>query len=106
MRVTLIAGLLLALVAAAPAGAAPANDDVDDAVRLGALPARVSGATDDATTERDEPASRCGRTSGSVWYRLRADRRGPIAVTLEAEGTLQAVVGVFRRTRTSFQPVA
>ena len=106
MRVTLIAGLLLALVAAAPAGAAPANDDVDDAVRLGALPARVSGATDDATTERDEPASGCGRTSGSVWYRLRADRRGPIAVTLEAEGTLQAVVGVFRRTRTSFQPVA
>ena len=64
MRVTLIAGLLLALVAAAPAGAAPANDDVDDAVRLGALPARVSGATDDATTERDEPASRCGEDLG------------------------------------------
>jgi hypothetical protein len=40
-----------------------------------------------------------------VWYRLRVDRRGPVAVRLEAAGELEAVVGVFRRTRTRLQPV-
>ena len=77
MKLSLIV-VLVALVAASPAAAAPDNDDVADARALGALPARVTGTTSDASAEADEPASTCGRTSGTVWYRLRADRRGPI----------------------------
>lgn len=105
MKVKLIV-LLAALVIASPAAAAPDNDDVADARTLGELPARLTGTTSDASAEADEPASTCGSTSGSVWYRLRGDRRGPIVVQLEAAGKLQAVVGVFRRTRTRLQPVA
>lgn len=68
MKVRLIA-VLAALVAASPAAAAPDNDDVADARALGALPARLTGTTSDASAESDEPASTCGLTSGSVWYR-------------------------------------
>ena len=98
--------LVAALVAASPAAAAPNNDDVADARALGVLPARLTGTTSDASAEADEPTTTCGRTSESVWYGLRVDRRGPIVVQVETSGKLQAVVGVFRQTRTRLQPVA
>jgi hypothetical protein len=104
MRVFLIV-LLAALAAAAPAGAAPGNDDVADARALGELPARLTGTTSDAGVERDEPGTRCGAASATVWYRVRADRRGPIVVQLDAVDTL-AVVGVFRRSRAQLRPVS
>src|SRR5688572_8715443 len=106
MKKMILIAVSAALVVASPAAAAPDNDDVADARALGALPARVAGTTSQASAEGDEPASTCGRTSGSVWYRLRADRRGPIVVQVEAAGELEAVVGVFRRTRTRLEPVA
>jgi hypothetical protein len=106
MRLVPIA-LVVALATASSAAAAPSNDDLRDAQRLGDLPARVGGTTRDAGTERSEPRTRCGATSGTVWYALRSDRRGPLIVQLEAAGALQAVVGVFRRGRGDrLQPVA
>lgn len=101
-----VCAVLVALLAASPASAAPANDDVDSARDVGALPARLTGTTSDATIERDEPTTRCGAASGTVWYRLRASRRGPIAVRLDAAGTLQAVVGIFRTARGGVEPVS
>lgn len=105
MRI-LLAAFLSALAVVAPAAAAPGNDDVADATRLEQLPARLTGTTADATIEADEPASRCGRVSGSVWYRLGADRRGPVAVQLAAPTRARAVVAVYRRTPSSLQPVS
>jgi hypothetical protein len=102
----LIGVLLLALSTAPSAAAAPGNDDIGDARLLAELPARTSGTTRDAGTESEEPSYRCGAVSGTVWYRVRSDRRGPIAVQLEARGELEAVVGVFRQARTRLQPVA
>ena len=106
MRLTLFAILLLALATAPSAFAAPDNDDVGNARLLAELPARTIGTTRDAGTESDEPSFSCAPVSSTVWYRVRSDRTGPIAVQIEARGELEAVVGVFRQTRTRLAPVA
>jgi hypothetical protein len=101
-----LATLLAALATAPTAAAAPDNDDLGAARRLAHLPARATGTMRDASIESTEPSFSCGAVLGTVWYRVRSDRRGPIAVELEARGELEAVVGVFRQARTRLQPVA
>ena len=68
-----IAVVATALATAAPAGAAPSNDDFADArpIRVGQT---VTGTTVGATGERGEPIHGPG-TRQSVWYRLRSSRR-------------------------------
>jgi hypothetical protein len=68
-----IAVVATALATAAPAGAAPSNDDFANAqpVRVGQT---VTGTTVGATGERGEPSHGPG-TRQSVWYRLRSSRR-------------------------------
>ena len=64
--------LVVPLVGASPAAAAPpANDARAAAVDIGALPAAEDGTTAEATLEADEPPSSCsGALKGSVWYRF------------------------------------
>jgi len=86
---------------------APGNDDRQDAFDVGSLPAAVNGTTVGATVERTEPRSGCARTGPSVWYRFTVGAEPPkrLAVELNANGDLDAVVDVFVRQRSQNLPV-
>ena len=108
VRTTGLAAFLLstAVLGAIPAAAAaPDNDERDDATRVGALPAHLSGATAGSTRQRGEPASPCARIAGSVWYRFDAAASRRIVVRLQAGGDLDATLDVYKRFRSqqSFQ---
>jgi hypothetical protein len=93
-------GCGLAAALAVPAGALaapPANDLRANALGL-ELPARETGTLAEATLDLDEPGS-CRALAGSVWYRFTAPASGRLVVLIEAAGELDAVVELFRRTR-------
>lgn len=98
--VLLVTSFVLSLFAATPALAAPpVNDNRESAVTL-SLPQSVTGSTVEATLEDGEPSDyQCdGSSKGSVWYRL-SGVSGRIALTLQADGDLDATVTVFTRVR-------
>jgi hypothetical protein len=74
--VVTVAGLLLALVNAPPALAQPANDDVDNATVVGALPFTDTVSTTEATTADDDPF--CNGNEHSVWYSFTPTRNATI----------------------------
>src|SRR5215213_7341132 len=100
---TAAAALFPSVAAAAP----PSNDNRADAQVIDGLPARVQGTTVDATTEDPEPGSGCqyGSTN-SVYYSFRAGADGRVLFRLHADGDLDAVIDVFRRTRSQLEPLA
>ncbi|HVL97425.1 MAG TPA: hypothetical protein VM266_16330 [Solirubrobacteraceae bacterium] len=100
--------ILLVALAATPAAAAadpPPNDDRANARVLTDLPADVAGTTVDATSEPDDPGSRCLPSRNSVYYQFRAGADGRVVLRLQAEGDLDAVVDVFRRARSQLEGV-
>jgi hypothetical protein len=106
------AGLVAAIVAAVLATAAPAapappppNDARASARLIDGLPVSLTGTTAGATVESDDPSS-CANAAGSVWYTLTAGADERIAVQLDANGDLDAVVDVFQRTRSQLSSVS
>jgi hypothetical protein len=98
--------LLVVLLLGAPARAqaqAPRNDARTAPQRLN-LPATIDGTTRDSTLEADEPPA-CAPLRGSVFYELTARSGGAIVVQLQAAGDLDAVLDVFRRTRSQLDVV-
>src|SRR3954447_3973062 len=103
MRIRLWLGLtivaLAALLAPALAAAAPPpNDDRADARNV-SLPTTVGGTVVGATREQDDPGSFCAPEAGTVWYRIHTAREGRVIVNLQAGGTMDAVVDVYRVRR-------
>jgi hypothetical protein len=113
MRRTSIVAVLTAILALATAGAAiadpapPSNDSRDNPVVLGSLPASASGTTAGATIAPTDPPAGCADEGGSVWYQLTVGEQAPpkLAVQLEANGELDAVVDVFVKQRSQSIPV-
>jgi hypothetical protein len=105
-RVGALLGLVTVAALAAPAGALarPANDDLGSARPL-ELPARVDGTVVGATVEPAEPPSSCGPTAGSVWYQFKAPADRRAIVLFDAAGDLDAVVDLYRRTRSRLDSV-
>jgi hypothetical protein len=56
-----------------------------------------------ATVESDEPAS-CDSLGDSVWYRFTAPAGGRVVLLLDAAGDLDAVLDIFRRSRSNLVP--
>lgn len=85
--------------------AAPANDDRTTATAL-APPQTLTGTTAEATIEGGEPSSNCdfAGVKGSVWYSLTGVKKR-FAITLIADGDLDAVVDVFVRKRSQTSSV-
>lgn len=104
--VVLLAAVVLLVLPATAAAAPPPNDDRNNAQQIGKLPARVNGTTVDATTESTDPGSRCGPTRNSVFYEMTAADAARIVVRLDAAGDLDAIVDVFRRTRSQLTALA
>jgi hypothetical protein len=87
--------------------AAPPPNDVRSAAQpLGMLPADVRGTTVDAALDGDEPASGCAQMRASVWYAFDASESRSVAIALDADGELDAVVDVFVRERSQITPAA
>ena len=101
----LAVGWVLATAPAAPA-APPSNDARAAARPLGTLPADLRGTTVESSLESDEPFAGCAAMRGSVWYAFDARESRSIAVALDAEGELDAVVDVFVRERSQITQVA
>ncbi len=93
---------LLAVPAAATAN--PPSNDNRESARAISVPQRVSGTTVEATDEQGEPRSNCATSKGSVWYRF-SGNGGLVALSLVANGDLDAVVEVFavRRSQTTLR---
>jgi hypothetical protein len=79
------------------AAAPPPNDNRADAQDV-AIPSTVDGTTVDSTREADDPASECAQDDGSVWYRVNP-KKGRVIVQLAANGSLDALVDVYRVQR-------
>jgi hypothetical protein len=89
----------LLLLPAAASAAAPSNDDRATPAALGSLPAQVTGTTVDATRVPTDPYSSCGSAGPQVWYRFTAPGDGRVAVSLQADGALDAFVDVYLSER-------
>ncbi|MGG7380776.1 hypothetical protein ACQ7B2_19180, partial [Escherichia coli] len=68
--------------------APPPNDNRANATRLGDPPVTVSGNTTGATAETADPRTYCGRTDGTLWYRLSGVASGRLALRMTAAGDL------------------
>jgi hypothetical protein len=79
-------------VFAAPAMAAPANDDFEHAQPIGAVPAGVPGTLNGAT-----PQMGVGRgANADVWYSFTPSASGPVAIALpEHNGSVDSQASVF-----------
>jgi hypothetical protein len=101
----LACGLLITGLASPPGWAAPPpNDNRDDATVINP-PAEIQGTLVDATTEPVNEGSTCASTDASVWYRFTAPNRGAVIITLDAGGEMDAVLDLYRRTRSRYGQV-
>jgi hypothetical protein len=106
--IAFIIGALIgpATAAAARSAGAPGNDNRASATPVGGLPATLSGTTVGATDDPTDPRTDCGRAHDTVWYRLSGAQTGRLVLRLSAFGKLDAVVSVYRATRSRLTPVA
>jgi hypothetical protein len=106
--IAFIIGVLIvpATAAAARTAGAPGNDNRASATPVGGLPAALSGTTVGATDDPTDPRTDCGRAHDTVWYRLSGAQAGRLVLRLSAFGKLDAVVSVYRATRSRLTPVA
>src|SRR5207302_5677961 len=82
----------------------PANDRAAAATRLRRLPATVRGTTVGARSDENDPTD-CSLAGATVWYRVRAPRKGLIVLKLHANGSLDAVVDVREQARSQLRGV-
>ena len=92
------------LLAPAAQAAPPANDARGDAQAL-AVPSTVRGTTVDATVEAGEPFSCSTLAANTVWYSIAPSAARDLVLELDAAGDLDAVVDVYRRTRSQLTAV-
>ena len=101
-QATLICALALFLIPATATAARfagpPANDNRATPTAI-ELPASVSGTTIGATDDPKDPPSNCGRAHDTVWYRISGAPTGRVVVRLNALGSLDAIVSVYRAVR-------
>jgi hypothetical protein len=93
--VALTAGLLVALIPAAPAvhAATPSNDAFGSATVIGALPSTTTVDLQSATTEPGEP--RCGGSMfRTAWYSLHVDT--DTTIRIRGAGSFFTRIGVYR----------
>ncbi len=107
---SIIAFLIVPATAAAHLSATaevkpPANDNRATPTSVDGLPATLSGTTVGATDDPKDPRSDCGRAHDTVWYRLSGVQAGRVVLRLSAFGELDAVVSVYRATRSRLTPV-
>jgi hypothetical protein len=103
-RIVAVVALCLGAALPAEAAAAPPGNDQCAAPQRLALPAGVTGTTRESTLEEDEPFS-CAPLRGSVWYEIQPAAGRRVVARLAAGGDLDAVVEVFRRTRSQLDSV-
>ena len=104
-RLTVVLLVLLCALPAAAYADAPPNDDKNSPTVITDIPARLQGTTVEATTETDDPGSRCASSRNSVYYQFRAGSDGRIFVQMDANGDLDGVVDVLRKVRSQLQNV-
>ncbi len=75
----------------------PPNDEPDNATRL-PIPAKVTGTTEGATWEYEDP-DLCGDSYAPVWYTVKPTQAGRVATRLTVRGRVDSVVAVFRLDR-------
>ena len=75
----------------------PPNDEPDNATRL-PIPAKVTGTTEGATWEYEDPEL-CGDSYAPVWYTVKPTQAGRVATRLTVRGRVDSVVAVFRLDR-------
>jgi hypothetical protein len=75
----------------------PPNDQPDNATRL-PIPAKVTGTTEGATWEYEDPEL-CGDSYAPVWYTVKPTQAGRVATRLTVRGRIDSVVAVFRLDR-------
>ena len=101
MRTRSLIPLLAAAAVVAAASVAigqPANDERQDATPITALPATVTGTTQDATIGEADRGT-CAASAGSVWYRLDPGRTRRVVARLRAGDDLDATIDVYLRVR-------
>jgi hypothetical protein len=76
----------------------PANDTLRQAKRIARLPAKITGSTFGATSDRVDPED-CRISGGTVWFALPKVASGRVAVRLSALGDLDASVAVVQQVR-------
>jgi hypothetical protein len=92
--------LALALAGSHAVAGAPSNDTRAAATAIGPPPATLTGTTDGATADpSDPPLCKADGALDTVWYSLRAPHTGALVVTLDAGGSRDAVVAVYRVQR-------
>jgi hypothetical protein len=92
--------VLSATFALAPSAwaAAPSNDDRANAIQVHP-PESVTGTLVGATLEPTSDSSSCASTDSSVWYRFTAPDRGAVVVQMDANGTMDSTVDLYRQVR-------
>ena len=102
----LITSMALGLLLAPPGALAapPPNDQREDATQL-QPPTTISGSLVDATTDEGQPSGSCNSEDVSVWYRFTQPAGGRLVVLVDTAGDLDAVVSLFRRDRSTLEPV-
>ena len=89
---------LALIVPATAAGAPPRNDARATPQPVNRIPSSFGGTTVGATAEPNDPGT-CRRTTETVWYRWVATDDRRVALRLQANGDLDAVVAVYRQVR-------
>ena len=79
----------------------PENDEPDNATRL-AIPAKMTGTTEGATWDWEDPEL-CSDSYAPVWYSVKPAQSGRIAVRLTVKGRVDSVVAVFRLDRSKLK---
>ena len=99
-----VAAVLFSLSVATAFAAPPINDLRASATPLN-VPQKVNGTTVEATSESGEPQPICASSGPeSVWYSLKGTGKR-VALSLEANGDLDAVVAVYERVRSTTSQV-
>ena len=92
--------VLSATLALAPSASAavPSNDDRVNATKVHP-PESLTGTLVEATLEPTNDVSNCAGTDSSVWYHFTAPDRGAIVVQMDANGTMDSTVDLFKQVR-------
>lgn len=102
-RSRLLLGLTLLTfgVAAVPAQAAPANDNLANAVLVTSHPYRTTRSTLGATRQTGEASTSCGTPQATVWYEIKLPTATEVAITTTGS-SYDTVLVLWRGTARTF----
>lgn len=84
-----------------PAQAAPANDNIANAVLVSSLPYRNARSTVGATRQTGEKSTSCGTPQATVWYEIKLPTAADVAITTSGSSFDTAMV-LWRGTSRAF----